>query len=82
MLDGDYLGAVRPFDLYDPERIEYIYKTLRHVFAFHQEHGYPKFVINYVFKTPASLIRLKMSSTNLMNPSTYFSLPARCLLPS
>lgn len=59
MLDGDYLGAVTPFDLYDPKRVEYLYQTMSHVIAFHKDHGYPDFVINYVFETPASLKRLK-----------------------
>ena len=59
MLDGDYLGAVRPFEIYDEQRIEYLYQTLRQLVAFHVEHGYHDFVIDYVFEQPESLARLR-----------------------
>lgn len=59
MLDGDYLGAVQPFEIYDPGRVEYLYQTLHHVIAWHGEHGYRHFVVNYVFETPESLARLR-----------------------
>jgi GrpB-like predicted nucleotidyltransferase (UPF0157 family)/predicted kinase len=59
MLDGDFIGAVHPFEIYDDERIEYLYQTLRHLVAFHVAHGYHNFVINYVFETPQSLARLR-----------------------
>ena len=59
MLDGDYIGAVHPFEIYDDERIEYLYQTMRHLVAFHVAHGYHNFVINYVFETPESLARLR-----------------------
>ncbi len=58
MLDGDYIGAVRPFFIYDPERIEYLYQTLRLLVQHHQSNGYLDFAINYVFETPESLARL------------------------
>lgn len=58
MLDGDYLGAVNPFDLYDARRVTYLYDTLVHVIAFHQAHAYKHFVLNYVFETPESLKEL------------------------
>lgn len=59
MLDGDYIGAVHPFEIYDEARIEYLYQTLRHLTAYHVEHGYRNFVINYVFESAASLARLR-----------------------
>ncbi len=59
MLDGDHIGAVHPFELYDPRRIAYLYQTIRHLVAFHVEHGYHNFVINYVFETPESLAHLR-----------------------
>ncbi len=59
MLDGDYIGAVHPFEIYDDTRIDYLYHTLQHLVAFHRrEGGYRDFVINYVFETPASLADL------------------------
>ena len=58
MLDGDYIGAVHPFGIYDDARVTYLYKTLAHLIAFHQEHGYTNFVINYVFESPESLAEL------------------------
>jgi GrpB-like predicted nucleotidyltransferase (UPF0157 family)/predicted kinase len=59
MLDGDYLGAVQPFEIYDDARVEYLYQTIRHIVAWHVEHGYHNFVVNYVFETPESLSQLR-----------------------
>jgi GrpB-like predicted nucleotidyltransferase (UPF0157 family)/predicted kinase len=60
MLDGDYIGAVQPFVIYDEARIEYLYQTLQHLVAFHvQQGGYRNFVIDYVFETPESLAHLR-----------------------
>ncbi len=50
MLDGDAIGAVHPFKIYDDERIEYLYQTIRHLVAFHIQHGYSNFVINRHFR--------------------------------
>ncbi|HQE92553.1 MAG TPA: AAA family ATPase [Anaerolineae bacterium] len=59
-LDGDYIGAVHPFEIYDEVRIEHLYQTLRHLIAFHIERGdYHNFVIPYVFESPESLARLR-----------------------
>lgn len=59
MLDGDFIGAVEPFEIYDEARIAYLYKTLAQLVAYHQrEGGYRNFVINYVFETPESLADL------------------------
>jgi broad-specificity NMP kinase len=57
-LDGDYIGDVHPFEIYDDERIRYLYRTLELLIGFHQKNGYRNFVINYVFETPASLQEL------------------------
>ncbi len=65
MLDGDYVGAVQPFEIYDDERIEYLYQTIRHLVAFHVEHGYANYVINYVFETPQSMARLRQLLSDL-----------------
>jgi GrpB-like predicted nucleotidyltransferase (UPF0157 family)/predicted kinase len=60
MLDGDYVGAVHPFEIYDEQRVTYLYRTLRHLIDFHvNEGGYPNFVINYVFERPESLAQLR-----------------------
>jgi predicted kinase len=59
MLDGDYIGAVHPFEIYDDARVAYLYQTLRYLVAYHIEQGdYHNFVINYVFETPESLAEL------------------------
>lgn len=59
-LDGDYIGSVHPFEIYDDVRIEHLYQTLRHLIAFHIERGdYHNFVIPYVFEAPESLARLR-----------------------
>ena len=54
-LDGDYIGDVNPFEIYDDARINHLYRTLAHLIAFHQENGYFNFVINYVFEAAESL---------------------------
>ncbi|MFN8597938.1 MAG: GrpB family protein, partial [Anaerolineae bacterium] len=59
MLDGDYLGAVYPFDLHAAERVEYLYQTIAHNMEWHVAHGYHDFVVNYVFEQPASLASLR-----------------------
>ena len=34
MLDGDYLGAVHPFEIYAEQRMAYLYDTICHVARF------------------------------------------------
>ncbi len=77
MLDGDYIGAVHPFEIYDPDRITYLYRTLRHLVAFHvREGGYEHFVINYVFESPESLAELRRLLAGLADPILTFRLRA------
>ena len=59
MLDGDYIGAVHPFEIHNSQRVEYLYQTIRHLIRWHQQNGYNDFVINYVFEKPESLARFK-----------------------
>jgi GrpB-like predicted nucleotidyltransferase (UPF0157 family)/predicted kinase len=60
MLDGDYIGAVHPFEIYDETRVAYLFETIHHLIAFHIERGdYHDFVINYVFETPEQLATLR-----------------------
>jgi gluconate kinase len=54
-LDGDYIGDVHPFEIYDEARIDHLYRTLELLVGFHQKNGYTNFVINYVFESPGSL---------------------------
>ena len=67
MLDGDFIGAVHPFEIYDKNRIDYLYQTLLHLIKFHQKHHYQHFVINYVFESHQSLEKLTkyLKETNL-----------------
>ena len=59
MLDGDAVGNIHPFEIYDDARVDYLYRTLAMLVAWHQrEGGYRHFVINYVFERPESLARL------------------------
>lgn len=57
-LDGDHIGYVHPFDIYDNARISHLYRTFELLIGFHQENGYQNFVINYVFESPESLQEL------------------------
>jgi GrpB-like predicted nucleotidyltransferase (UPF0157 family)/predicted kinase len=60
MLDGDYIGAVHPFEIYNEVRVAYLFETIHHLIAFHVERGgYHDFVINYVFETPEQLAALR-----------------------
>ena len=54
-LDGDYIGDVHPYEIYDQARIDHLYRTLELLIGFHQQNGYRDFVINYVFESPDSL---------------------------
>jgi broad-specificity NMP kinase len=54
-LDGDSIGNVNPFEIYDPARIDHLYRTLELLIRFHQGFGYHNFVINYVFESADSL---------------------------
>jgi chloramphenicol 3-O-phosphotransferase len=57
-LDGDYIGDVHPYEIYDEARIDHLYHTLQLLIGFHQQNGYHNFVINYVFESPDSLQNL------------------------
>lgn len=63
-LDGDSIGDVQPFEIYDDVRIQHLYQTLELLIGFHQKHGYQNFVINYVFETSESL----QSLIDLLHP--------------
>ena len=54
-LDGDHIGDVHPFEIYDERRIAHLYRTLALLVGFHQQNGYGNFVINYVFESAGSL---------------------------
>lgn len=54
-LDGDAIGDVHPFIIYDDARISYLYRTLALLIDFHQHNGFQCFVINYVFESAESL---------------------------
>ena len=57
-LDGDHIGYVHPFDIYDDARINHLYRTLELLISFHQKNDYHNFVINYVFESAESLQEL------------------------
>ena len=63
-LDGDFIGDVHPFEIYDNARIGHLYRTLELLIGFHQKNGYHNFVINYVFESHESLQEL----LNLLQP--------------
>ncbi len=65
MLDGDHIGATHPFEIYDNERLDYLYKTMYHLIKFHISNGYENFVINYVFEEPEQLALLQEQLSDL-----------------
>jgi hypothetical protein len=54
-LDGDCIGDVQPFNIYDERRLDHLYRTMELLICFHQKNGYRNFVINYVFESSESL---------------------------
>jgi hypothetical protein len=54
-IDGDAVGNVNPFEIYDADRIDHLYRTLELLIDFHQKSGYENFVVNYVFESHESL---------------------------
>lgn len=54
-LDGDTIGDVRPFEIYNAACIDHLYRTMELLIGFHQKNGYSNFVINYVFESADSL---------------------------
>jgi GrpB-like predicted nucleotidyltransferase (UPF0157 family)/predicted kinase len=70
MLDGDYLGALHPFEIYDERRVAYLYDTICYMARFHVEHGWRNLVVNYVFETPESLAQLRRALNEIDN-ATY-----------
>ena len=72
-LDGDHIGDVHPFEIYDDARIHHLYRTLELLVGFHQKNGYRNFVINYVLSNPR--LRCRSCSTSCarwMPPFTPF----------
>lgn len=57
-LDGDAIGNVNPFEIYDDARTLHLHRTLALLVRYHQEHGYPDFVINYIFEDAGQLEQL------------------------
>jgi thymidylate kinase len=57
-LDGDAIGDVHPFEIYDEVRVHHLYRTLALLVGFHRQNGYSNFVINYIFESPAELQEL------------------------
>jgi len=54
-LDGDAIGDVHPFEIYDPARLDHLYRALELLVGFYRQNGYRNIVINYVFESPDSL---------------------------
>lgn len=63
-LDGDAIGAVHPFQIYDAARVAHLYATLALLVGFHRNYDYTNFVINYVFESAQELDAL----TALLRP--------------
>jgi chloramphenicol 3-O-phosphotransferase len=63
-LDGDSIGDVHPFEIYDDARISHLYRTLQLLIGFHQKNNYHNFVIDYIFESSVSLQEL----LNLLGP--------------
>jgi hypothetical protein len=69
-LDGDYIGYVHPFEIYDPARVDHLYRTLELLVGFHQQNDYHNFVINYVFES-AKLLQELLELLTPLDPSIH-----------
>lgn len=69
-LEGDAIGAVHPFEIYDHARLRHLYRALGLLVNFHQRNGYHNFVIDYVFESPDSLQSL-LGLLYPLDPSIY-----------
>ncbi|MDB5098032.1 MAG: hypothetical protein JWM80_2453 [Cyanobacteria bacterium RYN_339] len=54
-LDGDYVSDFQPFDVRQPEHLDYIEDTLVHMVAFHAANGFQRQIVAGVFETPERL---------------------------
>ena len=54
-LDGDAIGDEHPFEIYDQNRIDRLYRALALLVDFYRREGYQDFIINYVFESAQSL---------------------------
>jgi GrpB-like predicted nucleotidyltransferase (UPF0157 family)/predicted kinase len=77
MLDGDYLGALHPFEIYDEQRVAYRYDTICHVARFHVEHGWKNIVVNDVFETPETLDQLRRALNEIDHANHAYRLTCR-----
>lgn len=68
MLDGDYIAALHPFRYDDGNHLDYAYRTLCHLVAFHVAHGYRNFIVNWVFERPEHLAALCAALATLAPP--------------
>lgn len=69
-LDGDALGDVHPFEIYDRQRVAQLYQALVLLVGFHQKNGYANFVINYVFESAGELEAL-LAGLRPLDPSIH-----------
>jgi broad-specificity NMP kinase len=74
MLDGDYIAAFHPQDYYNQAHLEYACETFRVLAVHHQGHGIDNIVINWVFESPASLLRLRQALSGVGLPIHAFRL--------
>jgi GrpB-like predicted nucleotidyltransferase (UPF0157 family)/predicted kinase len=77
MLDGDYLGAVHPFEIYDEQRVTYLYDTICHVARFHVDRGWTNIVVDYVFESPEALARLRQALNEIDHANYAYRLTCR-----
>jgi hypothetical protein len=77
MLDGDYLGAVQPFEIHDQQRAAYRYDTICHVARFHADRGWTNIVVDDVFETPEALARLRQALNEIDHANHAYRLMCR-----
>lgn len=57
-IEGDALGMVHPFEIYDAARVAHLYRCVAGLASVHAGAGYRDIVIDYVFESPESLAAL------------------------
>lgn len=74
LLEGDYIAAIQPFDYYNQAHLDYAYRTIGMIAAYHAANGIPNLIINWVLESPEQLDRLKQQLAALELPIVSYRL--------
>jgi deoxyadenosine/deoxycytidine kinase len=76
LVEGDYLAAFHPIDFYAPAHLDYAYDLFLVVMRYHYDHGFRRFVVNWVFENAEQLASLTCRLETLGLPIAAYRLTA------